>query len=830
MNDSIAKCFLLSVKHFGFLLFLQVPDDLHTSANSLGGVSIPPSPVTASSPLHRTSRRLLTQEPFGKKRWTVDETLAFLLGVKIRHGLSDDAFFALLEGENASMDPDSVLRPLPVSMYKTSKELDGFIPFHFKYVTYCPKCETVIKTSTQCLKQAECHECGDDLTDLLLKGGCTFIVLPVRKQIEAYCSRPKFQSLVRKFRQAKHGKLMGPTHEGVVEDGHFSLTVATDGAVLSKWSKTTLFPIFMFFNNIPISYQVVYPILCALYCGPSRFSPPRHVFFKYLVEELRSLECNPIQWKYENGQRVTSFSFVTLCCTDAVEKAKVMNHKGHSGYYSCPYCKYKGEAVSSDPASSYPTKPKGKGGGGKGSKIKFPKLNHEEPIMDWRQGKERVQIGERIVRSLAENSPQGNFQGVDGVLGLGVLNMFSKFDETDSHTAGLLHVVCEGIFKDIINLVVLTEGEPYSLKKKDGTWDNVEMLLGSRFRVSEANFNCKSPRVYNTWRAYDYYQLLIHDVALLFSDERIITDEQFQRVIFLLAEAVYFLCHGRMTPEIRRLAREKVEAFSTAFVLYFGPEWCTYKFHIFQHMPDLVDRHGPAFLWDDFNLERINNLAKDTISGTRAQMEQVARHFILGRHSDVLQDPSCYQSSVQEQLKKVGFHQEAFFSYDDFVTDRLNEPLDGFIHDAVLKYLVNCNLCELGETPRLSRVTRMVRKNVVVLTSKHYKHRGLVRDWYVQVEGNVFGEISEIISWEENLSFFLVIEKFRKVDALYSKGNSLLHPVNQFPYERLTTKDIEVIEMTDDLFIQKAQISVLVLAEGTIVNLFSPRPNEYFRF
>jgi len=760
----------------------------------------------------------------------VDETLAFLLGVKIRHGLSDDAFFALLEGENASMDPSTVLRPLPVSMYKTSKELDGFIPFHFKFVTYCPKCETILKTSTQCPKQAECHECGDDLTELLLKGGGMFVVLPVRKQIEAYCSRPKFQSLVKKFRQSKHGKLSGPTHDGVVDQGHFSLTVATDGAVLSKWSKTTLFPIFMFFNNIPISYQVVYPILCALFCGPSRFSPPRHVFFKFLVEELRSLECSPINWKYDTGENVTSLAFVTLCCTDAVEKAKVMNHKGHSGYYSCPYCKYKGEVVSVDPASSFPTKNKGKGGGGKGGKIKFPKLNHEHPVMEWRQGKERVEIGERIVRSLAEESFQGNFTGVDGVLGLGVLNMFAKFNETDSHTAGILHVVCEGIFKDIMNLVVLTEGEPYSLRKKDGTWDNVEMLLGSRFRVSEANFNCKSPRVYNTWRAYDYYQLLIHDVALLFSDERIITDEQFQKVIFLLAEAVYFLCHGRMTHEMKRMARDKVQAFSEAFVSYFGPDWCTYKFHIFQHMPDLVDRHGPAFLWDDFNLERINNLAKDTISGTRAQMEQVARHFILGRHSDVLQDPSCYQVSVQEQLKKVGFHQEAFFSYDDFVTDTLNEPLDGFIHDAVMMFLVKCNLCEISETPRLSRVTRMVRKNVVVLTSKHYKHRGFVRDWYVQVEGKLFGEISEIIFWEESLSYFLVIEKFKKVEALYSKGNRLLHPINQFPYERLTAKDIEVVEITDEVFIQKAQISVLVLAEGTIVNLFSPRPNEFFRF
>jgi hypothetical protein len=420
-------------------------------------------------------------------------------------------------------------------------------------------------------------------------------------------------------------------------------------------------------------------------------------------------------------------------------------------------------------------------------------------------------------------------KGIQGVLGLGVLNGFQKFNETDSHTAGILHLVCEGIFKDIMNLAILSEGEPYSLKKKDGNWDYVEALLESRSRVSEANFNCKSPRLFNAWRAYDFYQLLMHDVALLFSDEKIITDEGFQKVVFLLSESVYYLSHGKMTSHIRAKAREKVEKFSQAFVAYFGPEWCTYKFHVFQHTPDLVDRHGPAFLWDDFNLERINHLTKDMVTGTRGQMGQVTKHFLLRNHSDVLQDPSQYKASVQEQLKKTGFHQEVFHSFDDFVTDEIfEEPLDGHVYDCVYEFLVSKGMLERGDHVKLSRVTRMVRKNVVVLSSKHYKHKGTVRDWYVQVEEKLFGLIDEIVCLEECGTTLLVIQKFEKYDALYSKGNRVLHPENQFPFRK--TNDLEVVEMTDELFIQKAQISCLVLAEGTIVNLFSVRPNEYFRF
>lgn len=800
--------------------------------------------VTASSSPAKglPSRTTRNARPFGLKEWTTDEILAYYLGIKIRFGLSDEAFFALIEGENASVKQDTVSRLLPLTRYKVSKELDGMIPFNFQYVTYCHKCSEILGCSSEPQKEAVCNVCGD-LTPLLCKGGCTFVILPVRKQIVAYCSRPKFQSLVRKFKTCKYGKLTGPNHDGVVETCNFSLTVATDGATLSQWSNTDLQPLVMFFNNIPVSYQIVYPILAALYCGPKRFSPNRHVFFKYLVEELRDLEENPIQWQDDLGNKITSISYVTLCTTDAVEKSKVMNHKGHSGYFSCPYCKYRGENVKTSNTSQYPKKgtkkkkpqqgqnePTNEPGHGrpkeKGS-IRFPKLTHVQPIADWRSGEERLKIGQEIATKVRETGIVDT-EGVEGVMGLGVLNMFPKFDETSSHTAGILHLVCEGIFKDIVNLSILTEGEPYSLKKKGGNWDSIEALQSSRTRVSEANYNCKSPRNYTAWRGYDYYQLLIHDVALLFSDETIITEEKFQKVVFLLSESVYYLCHGRMTDGIRYLARRKVEEFSEKFKEYFGPEWCTYKFHVFQHTPDLADRHGPAFLWDDFNLERINCIAKNMVTGTRGQMGQVSKHFIIRHHSDVLQDPTCYQESVQEQMKKIGFHQEVFYTYDDFITDEKDEPLDGRLFDEFKTYLVQANLCEGSDLPPHTRVTRMVRKNVVVLTSEHYKHRGMVRDFYVQVEGKVFGIVKEILYCRDLARFFLIIGKYVKYDALYSKGNVVLHPVNNFPYR--TTDEIVVFELNDDLFIQKAQISVLVLADGTIVNLFSPRPNEYFRF
>ena len=190
----------------------------------------------------------------------------------------------------------------------TSKELAGLVPFAYKFVAYCPKCSRIHAVTTEPPREGVCRTCKADLKPLFSKGGGYFAVLLVRKQIEAYLSRPKFGSLIWKFAEAKHGKLMGKTHAGVLENGDISLTVAADAAVLSKWSRTNFFPIFLFFNNIPVSYQVAYPILAALFCGPERFQPPRHLFFKYLVEELRGLEATPILWKDDLGETHKSFA------------------------------------------------------------------------------------------------------------------------------------------------------------------------------------------------------------------------------------------------------------------------------------------------------------------------------------------------------------------------------------------------------------------------------------------------------------------------------------------------------------------------------------------
>jgi hypothetical protein len=147
----------------------------------------------------------------------------------------------------------------------------------------------------------------------------------------------------------------------------------------------------------------------------------------------------------------------------------------------------------------------------------------------------------------------------------------------------------------------------------------------------------------------------------------------------------------------KKKCREKVQEFSQAFKTFFGPQWCTYKFHVFQHTPDLVDRHGQAFLWDDFNLERENHLAKEMVTGTRGQMGQLTRHFLLRHHSDVLHDPSVYQESLKEQMKKLSFHQETFATYDDFITDTSNEPVDGHTYDAVHDFMVKKNIATVTQ-------------------------------------------------------------------------------------------------------------------------------------
>ena len=218
----------------------------------------------------------------------------------------------------------------------------------------------------------------------------------------------------------------------------------------------------------------------------------------------------------------------------------------------------------------------------------------------WRDAVERLQKGKKIQeKQLAEKDPSLNDEGIKGPPAL--MNLY-YFDETSSHVSDTLHVVCHGLVKDMLRPMVKKVGESFSFQKeKQPNFDYQDYLQSSITFPSEYNHQPPSLSLFHTkWKGLDFLFFLLHQVVLLVADDDIISDEKVYPCFVHLSNAIYLLHHGKFDETKRKLAQQEITSFSEKFVDCYTAEYCTNKFHVFQHFGDLAKIHGPAYLWDAF--------------------------------------------------------------------------------------------------------------------------------------------------------------------------------------------------------------------------------------
>lgn len=181
--------------------------------------------------------------------------------------------------------------------------------------------------------------------------------------------------------------------------------------------------------------------------------PSSRVLTFHNLKELRQLESTkPLIWVDQSlarPTRRTSYVYLTLCSTDAPQKAEMCNHKNFNGTFSCPYCEMPGRTVT---ASNTPEAFDGSNpfAGRTGSKMtKFPDLLHETDCRQ-RENRDRFRIGElvstqKIASGLSEKA-MAKMHRV-GIKGIPAIHSFAEFQDVWSHTSGFLHIVCEGLAK-----------------------------------------------------------------------------------------------------------------------------------------------------------------------------------------------------------------------------------------------------------------------------------------------------------------------------------------------------------------------------------------------
>ena len=335
------------------------------------------------------------------------------------------------------------------------------------------------------------------------------------------------------------------------------------------------------------------------------------------------------------------------------------------------------------------------------------------------------------------------------------------------------------------------------------------------------------------WKALDYLAFILAQSALLTWDLADRTDdpdekeetEAVQEILIHLSNAVYFLSYGHPCEETQRKGRKNVEEFADKLMACesFGSSEAVHKFHMFQHFPDFAERHGSAFLWNSFNLEKILGHIGKGVTARVEQGAQVVTNFLLRFHCEDLNRSVSHSSEFDEYVKKLGLRRTFFL-------EKTCLPLKYEASDVALQhmaafaaFLQNDSFGESG----MKGVTRLRVRNFVITSSK-FAHRGNVDDSFVQLNGTAFGQIEQIceVAVSGQRQYLLILNFYKKEVLLQDTGEVRRFPENQFPASR--TEKLKVYAITKRLFVQKILRSSPFIHDNCDYDFFSVWPNEWY--
>jgi hypothetical protein len=400
---------------------------------------------------HADVEKAITRLHVLASKFTAEEWWASILAIKIRGNLPD--YIVRLFAKTVKAASISVSATIPTTRHAVAAELANAVPFAPKYVCFCAECDLIVCTSTSRIHQAECPGCEEDLTDALRRGRNYFIVYSIREQLQGYLHDERLCRILRDYLPHLDSMMSGcQPYSQIIRSGNFSLTVCIDAAQQTKRSGVKMFPAIFLLQQLPVAAQFWYPILGAMFCAKTPL-PSSRVLLEENLNELRAMENNkPLSWvdKSLDDRRRFSRVFLTICETDAPQKAEICNHMAHGGRYACPYCEMEGTPVNAttypdhfSPNNTNPLK------GTASNSVKFPDLLHEVDVR-MREHKDRMKIGEEVVmQKITSNARKAELMKMHnvGIKGVPAINGFKHFDDVWSHTSDILHVACEGLVK-----------------------------------------------------------------------------------------------------------------------------------------------------------------------------------------------------------------------------------------------------------------------------------------------------------------------------------------------------------------------------------------------
>ncbi len=335
---------------------------------------------------------------------------------------------------------------------------------------------------------------------------------------------------------------------------------------------------------------------------------------------------------------------------------------------------------------------------------------------------------------------------------------------------------------------------------------DIDNVMSKMTRPSEHERPMRAYEEYENWKAEDFRQFLLLGVGSICSQRRFLPDSNLYNVLWSLSNTVSAMMNPRQTSAQIDKARSHLVQFVDFYTKRLGMGWCTWKFHIFQHFIQLLLKHGSALFWDGFFREDIVGILKLGLTTKRNHDEQAVTNFLLSHHTHPYRE-KCEKSDRMKAFRTSCKRRTAtgLSPVAVKVIDKADEEVFDEEKDDVLS---SCGSFVSSWDVPVTRVLRC-RRNGVVLTSKLFKHRGLVNDSFVYLDESNFGQIADIFRVGEesgqNDKIVVKLQMFEKVH-LKTGDQEIIFPVFQFPVKE--TENFTYKLVTRSVVIQKACVGL----------------------
>lgn len=520
---------------------------------------------------------------------------------------------------------------------KEQMKREANLKYQYEYYIFCDFCKYLFK------KDETCFNCGKITKK---RKNNYFVYINIKQQILhkfeiyledilSYAERERKKDELRDIHDSTIYMQMSAKAEDQII---LPLTISLDGAQIFRSSKTTLWPIQATMAFLPPNVRFLKEniLIVGLYCGDSK--PDISTIIIPFAEEMQMLQRKGIfTW---NKQKLLHFvPKVMFCSSDMPARAEIQNCKP-SGYFGCPCCQKKGEAVKNPKTGR--------------SYVRFLRDNSETPI---RTHEMAVKIGLDVLMQCQLVEPKG-LKGVSAMIA------FKDFDLAAGFAIDYTHGSLLGITKNLLDIwlgakkLQYEEGETYRFKSLNSR-QRIELNRRIVSLKPTTQFRHKPRPIYdrNFFTANEYRSLLWYYLPFALSG---LLGKELVKHFVLLSDATYILCKAQIKKTEVHRAGIMLSKFASMFEYYYGKNAVTINVHMLRHYSMSVINSGPMWCHSMFAFESNIGEIKRSFNCTVDVVEQIAFNYSIRaaqQHESKFKDASTPQI-LRPKLKTVTSEQE----------------------------------------------------------------------------------------------------------------------------------------------------------------------------